>query len=156
MANSDGAPQNKSRLDINMSELSPEELTKALNQNGLGELAERMGIKLIEVSANKTVGTMPVEGNRQPLGLLNGGANALLAETLGSIAANVAAYPDRVAVGVDINVTHHKGVKEGLVKGFATPSHLGKSTGSYVIDIFNDKDERTASARLTVFFKEKN
>ena len=156
MANSDGAPQNKSRLDINMSELSPDELTKALNQYGLGELAERMGIKLIEVSANKTVGTMPVEGNRQPLGLLNGGANALLAETLGSIAANVTAYPDRVAVGVDINVTHHKGVKEGLVKGVATPSHLGKSTGSYVIDIFNDKDERTASARLTVFFKEKN
>ena len=156
MANSDGAPQNKSRLDINMSELSPDELTKALNQYGLGELAERMGIKLIEVSANKTVGTMPVEGNRQPLGLLNGGANALLAETLGSIAANVTAYPDRVAVGVDINVTHHKGVKEGLVKGVATPSHLGKSTGSYVIDIFNDKDERTASARLTVIFKEKN
>jgi hypothetical protein len=77
MTNSDGAPQNKSRLDINMSELSPEELTKAINQYGLGELAERMGIKLIEVSANKTVGTMPVEGNRQPLGLLNGGANAL-------------------------------------------------------------------------------
>jgi uncharacterized protein (TIGR00369 family) len=115
-----------------------------------------VGIKLMEVSANKTVGTMPVEGNRQPLGLLNGGANALLAETLGSIAANVAAYPDRVAVGVDINVTHHKGVKEGFVRGVATPSHLGKSTGSYVIDIFNDKDERTASARLTVFFKEKN
>jgi 1,4-dihydroxy-2-naphthoyl-CoA hydrolase len=67
----------------------------------------------------------------------------------------VAAYPDRVAVGVDINVTHHKGVKEGIVKGIATPSHLGQSTGSYVIDIFNDKDERTASARLTVFFKEK-
>jgi uncharacterized protein (TIGR00369 family) len=119
------------------------------------EMAERMGIKLIEVSANKTVGTMPVEGNRQPLGLLNGGANALLAETLGSIAANVAGYPDRFAVGVDINVTHHKGVKEGFVTGVATPSHLGKSTGSYVIDIFNDKDEKTASARLTVFFKEK-
>ena len=99
---------------------------------------------------------MPVQGNRQPLGLLNGGANALLAETLGSIAANVAGYPDRFAVGVDINVTHHKGVKEGFVTGIATPNHLGKSTGSYIIDIFNDKEERTASARLTVFFKEKN
>jgi uncharacterized protein (TIGR00369 family) len=156
MANSDGAPQNKTRSEIAMSELSPEDLTKALNEFGLGELAERMGIKLIEVSANKTVGTMPVEGNRQPLGLLNGGANALLAETLGSIAANVAGYPDRFAVGVDINVTHHKGVREGFVTGIATPNHLGKSTGSYVIDIFNDKEERTASARLTVFFKEKN
>ena len=156
MANNEGAPQNKTRADINMTELSAEELTQALNQYGLGELAERMGIKLIEVSASKTVGKMPVEGNRQPLGLLNGGANAILAETLGSIAANVAAYPERVAVGVDINVTHHKGVKDGFVKGIATPNHLGKSTGSYIIDIFNDKDEKTASARLTVFFKEKN
>ena len=156
MANNDGAPLNKSRADIKMSELSPEELTKALNEYGLGELAERMGIKLIEVSANKTIGTMPVQGNRQPLGLLNGGANAILAETLGSIAANVAAYPDRVAVGVDIIVTHHKGVKDGFVKGIATPLHIGKTTGSYLIEILNDKDERSASARLTVFFKEKN
>jgi uncharacterized protein (TIGR00369 family) len=156
MANNDGAPLNKSRADIKMNELSPEELTKALNEYGLGELAERMGIKLIEVSANKTIGTMPVQGNRQPLGLLNGGANAILAETLGSIAANVAAYPDRVAVGVDINVTHHKGVKDGFVKGIATPLHIGKTTGSYFIEILNDKDERSASARLTVFFKEKN
>jgi 1,4-dihydroxy-2-naphthoyl-CoA hydrolase len=156
MANNDGAPLNKSRADIKMNELSPEELTKALNEYGLGELAERMGMKLIEVSANKTIGTMPVQGNRQPLGLLNGGANAILAETLGSIAANVAAYPDRVAVGVDINVTHHKGVKDGFVKGIATPLHIGKTTGSYLIEILNDKDERSASARLTVFFKEKN
>jgi uncharacterized protein (TIGR00369 family) len=107
------------------------------------------------VSAEKTVGTMPVQGNRQPLGLLNGGANAILAETLGSIAANVAAYPERVAVGVDINVTHLKGVKEGLVTGIATANHLGKSTANYTIDIFNEKDEKTATARLSLFFREK-
>jgi uncharacterized protein (TIGR00369 family) len=138
-----------------MSDLSPEELKNALNEYGLGELAERMGIKITMVSAEKTVGTMPVQGNRQPLGLLNGGANAILAETLGSIAANVAAYPDRVAVGVDINVTHLKGVKDGLVTGIATANHLGKSTGNYTIDIFNDKNEKTATARLSLFFREK-
>ena len=82
-----------------MSELSPDDLKNALNEYGLGELAEKIGIKLTSVSAEKTIGTMPVEGNRQPLGLLNGGANALLAETLGSIAANVAAYPDRIFTG---------------------------------------------------------
>ena len=156
MAIDDGTPQKNTRADIKMTELSAADLTKALNDFGLGELAERMGIKLVEVSANKTVGTMPVLGNRQPLGLLNGGANALLAETLGSIAANVAGYPDRVAVGVDLNVTHHKGVREGIVTAIATPSHLGKSTGSYVIEIFNEKNERTASARLTVFFRDKS
>ena len=83
MAIDDGTPQKNTRADIKMTELSAADLTKALNDFGLGELAERMGIKLVEVSANKTVGTMPVLGNRQPLGLLNGGANALLAETLG-------------------------------------------------------------------------
>jgi uncharacterized protein (TIGR00369 family) len=155
MNNQNSASEAKSRQDIKMSDLSPEELKNALNEYGLGELAERMGIKLTMVSAEKTVGTMPVQGNRQPLGLLNGGANAILAETLGSIAANVAAYPDRVAVGVDINVTHLKGVKEGLVTGIATANHLGKSTGNFTIDIFNEKDEKTATARLSLFFREK-
>ncbi|MFZ9213111.1 MAG: PaaI family thioesterase [Candidatus Nanopelagicales bacterium] len=155
MNNQNSASEAKSRQDIKMSDLSPEELKIALNEYGLGELAERMGIKLTMVSAEKTVGTMPVQGNRQPLGLLNGGANAILAETLGSIAANVAAYPDRVAVGVDINVTHLKGVKDGLVTGIATANHLGKSTGNYTIDIFNEKNEKTATARLSLFFREK-
>ena len=155
MNNQNSASEAKSRQDIKMSDLSPEELKIALNEYGLGELAERLGIKLTMVSAEKTVGTMPVQGNRQPLGLLNGGANAILAETLGSIAANVAAYPDRVAVGVDINVTHLKGVKDGLVTGIATANHLGKSTGNYTIDIFNDKNEKTATSRLSLFFIEK-
>ncbi len=155
MNNQNSASEAKSRQDIKMSDLSPEELKNALNEYGLGELAERMGIKLTMVSAEKTVGTMPVQGNRQPLGLLNGGANAILAETLGSIAANVAAYPDRVAVGVDINVTHLKGVKDGLVTGVAAANHLGKSTGNYTIDIFNEKNEKTATARLSLFFREK-
>ena len=155
MNHQNSASEAKSRQDIKMSDLSPEELKNALNEYGLGELAERMGIKLTMVSAEKTVGTMPVEGNRQPLGLLNGGANAILAETLGSIAANVAAYPDRLAVGVDINVTHLKGVKDGLVTGIATANHIGKSTGNYTIDIFNEKNEKTATARLSLFFREK-
>lgn len=149
------ASEPKSRVDIKMSELNPEELKNALNEYGLGELAQSMGIKLTTVSAKETIGTMPVAGNRQPLGLLNGGANALLAETLGSIAANVAAYPDRVAVGVDINVTHLKAVKEGFVTGIATANHLGRSTGNYTIEIFNDKKEKTAIARLSLFFREK-
>ncbi len=63
MTSSADTPNNKKRADINMSELSPLELTKALNAFGLGELAESMGIELIEVSAQKTVGTMPVIGN---------------------------------------------------------------------------------------------
>src|SRR5688500_9413326 len=75
-----------------------------------GTLAERMGIALVEASADRVVGTMPVEGNIPPLGLLHGGASCVLAETLGSIAAMIHATElfGGVAVGIDIHATHHR------------------------------------------------
>lgn len=144
------------RADIQMDQLSAEELKDALNAYGLGELAERMGIKLLEVSAQKTVGTMPVMGNRQPLGLLNGGANATLAETLASIAANVHAYPSQVAVGVDLQISHHRPATQGLVTATVTALNLGRTLGTYSVEIRDEADKLTASAKLTVFFKDKD
>ncbi len=155
MPNNDPAKQPTSRADIQMDKLSSEELKDALNAYGLGELAESMGIKLQEVSAEKTIGTMPVAGNRQPLGLLNGGASAVLAETLGSIAANVHAYPSHVAVGIDLQISHHRPAVDGEVTGTATALHLGKSLGTYIIEIRDTNQKMTASAKLSVFFKEK-
>ena len=76
----------------------------------IGQMAQRMGIVLVEVGAVRTVGTMPVEGNRQPFGLLNGGASMALVETLGSIAANVHAGEGRYAVGVEISGSHHRSI----------------------------------------------
>lgn len=73
---------------------------------GLGELIPAMGIKFQELTAERTVATMPVAGNTQPIGLLHGGANVVLAETLGSLSAGVHGGEDLVAVGVDINATH--------------------------------------------------
>src|SRR5919109_2796537 len=72
-----------------------------------GQLGERMGVKVLEASPDKVVGTVPVEGNRQPYGLLHGGASAVLAETLASVGAMLHAGPGKIAVGVDLNCTHH-------------------------------------------------
>lgn len=78
-----------------------------MKQRGLGALAEKMGIELIELGADRAVATMPVAGNTQPIGLLHGGAHVVLAESLGSFAANVHAHPWGYAVGIELNATHH-------------------------------------------------
>ena len=91
----------------------------------VGTLAERMGIEILEAAPDRLVATMPVEGNTQPYGLLHGGASVVLAETLGSIGAALHAGPERVAVGLDINATHHRAARRGLVTGTATPIHRG-------------------------------
>ncbi len=113
-----------------------------------GALAEQMGIKLLEASAERVVGTMPVAGNEQPFGLLHGGASCVLAETLGSIGATLHALPG-IAVGVDINATHHRAVSEGTVTGVATPLRLGRSVATYDITITDEKGQRVCTARLT-------
>jgi 1,4-dihydroxy-2-naphthoyl-CoA hydrolase len=120
-----------------------------------GTLAERMGITLLEVSADRVVGTMPVEGNTQPYGLLHGGASCVLAETLGSIGAAVhgMSLGRPVAVGVDINATHHKGVRSGQVTGVATAIRLGGSIASYEILITDGNGDRVCTARLTCLLR---
>ena len=80
---------------------------------GMGGLNDKMGIELVEISAERVVATMPVEGNTQPYGLLHGGASVVLAETLGSVGSALHAHPDRIAVGVDINATHHRSATVG-------------------------------------------
>ncbi|WNM26043.1 PaaI family thioesterase [Demequina capsici] len=114
-----------------------------------GSLMERLGITLLEVGADKVVGTMPVLGNTQPVGLLHGGATAALAETLGSYGAAVHAGPGRTAVGIDLSITHHRAVRDGHVTATAIPLHLGGRVCSYTIEVVDDKGIRVASARLT-------
>ena len=97
----------------------------------------------------KAKGTMPVEGNTQPIGLLHGGANVVLAESLGSIGTQLHAGPNRRIVGVDINATHHKSATSGIVTAIATAVTLGKTLCCYEVEITNDKGERTCSARIT-------
>ncbi|KOU38293.1 hotdog fold thioesterase [Streptomyces sp. NPDC002039] len=119
-----------------------------------GHLGERMDIRILEASADKVVATMPVEGNTQPYGLLHGGASAVLAETLGSIGAMMHGGINKVAVGVDLNCTHHRGVRSGLVTGVATPVHKGRSTTTFEIVITDDQDKRVCTARLTCLLRD--
>ena len=112
-------------------------------------LDKKMGIEIIEASPQRMVGTMPVEGNTQPSGLLHGGANVVLAETLGSVGTYLHAGPNRRIVGVDVNATHHKSATSGKVTAVATAVTLGKTLCCYEVEITNNKGERTCSARIT-------
>ncbi|MEU6081885.1 hotdog fold thioesterase [Streptomyces sp. NPDC047108] len=119
-----------------------------------GHLGERMGLQVLEAAPERVVGTLPVEGNTQPYGLLHGGASGVLAETLGSIGAMLHGGPTKIAVGVDLNCTHHRGIRSGLVTGVATPVHRGRSTTSYEIVITDERDRRVCTARLTCLLRE--
>src|SRR3954471_9386925 len=128
---------------------------ESLFSGGGGALGARMGIRISEAAADRVVGTMPVEGNTQPYGLLHGGASCVLAETLGSVGAVMhgQAVDRPFAVGVDINATHHKGVRSGLVTGVATPVHRGRTMVTYEVVITDDLDERVCTARLTCLLR---
>lgn len=125
----------------------------AVRAMSAGTLAERMGIEITEVSPERLVATMPVAGNTQPYGLLHGGASVVLAETLGSIGAALHAGPDRVAVGLDINASHHRAVRSGLVTGVATPVHAGSTVVSYQIEVTDDTGRRVCTARITCLIR---
>jgi 1,4-dihydroxy-2-naphthoyl-CoA hydrolase len=122
---------------------------------GPNALGDRMGITLLETTPGRVVGTMPVEGNTQPYGLLHGGASCVLAETLGSVGAalHAAATHGGIAVGVDINATHHRSARSGLVTGVATAIHLGGTTASYEVVITDEHGARICTARLTCLLR---
>jgi len=120
-----------------------------IRQRGSGALDKKMGIEILDASPQRLVGRMPVEGNTQPVGLLHGGANVVLAESLGSIGTQLHAGPDRRIVGVDINATHHKSATSGFVTGVATAVSLGKTLCVYEIVITNEAGERTCTSRIT-------
>lgn len=116
----------------------------------LGELDEKMGVEVLEESADRVVARMPVEGNRQSFGLLHGGASAAFAEALGSWAAVIhAAAQGRTAVGVDLSVTHHASARSGWVTGTATALHRGRSLASYEVVVTDDDGRRLCTARIT-------
>jgi uncharacterized protein (TIGR00369 family) len=137
-----------------MAKLSAEALA-LLGTRGLGELAEKMGIELVELSAEHSVATMPVAGNRQPLGLLHGGAYVVLAETLGSIAANVWAHPEKSAVGIEVSASHSASARDGIVTATCKAINLGRSLTTHEIVITDEAGKRLSTVRITNFLKAK-
>ncbi|PAT14867.1 MULTISPECIES: PaaI family thioesterase [unclassified Corynebacterium] len=122
----------------------------------LGELDKHMGVEVLEESAERVVARMPVAGNRQSLGLLHGGAMAALAESVGSWAALIhASTMGKVAVGVDINATHHSSGREGFVTATATAIRLGRTLTSHEVVVVDDAGKRLCTARITNAIVEK-
>jgi len=116
----------------------------------LGELDEKMGVKILEQSVERVVATMPVEGNRQSFGLLHGGASLAVGEAVGSWAAVIhASTLGKTAVGVDVSATHHKSARSGLITITATPIHLGGTLTTHEVLITNDAGQRLCTLRIT-------
>jgi uncharacterized protein (TIGR00369 family) len=118
------------------------------------QLTDRMGIELTALSLDEVVGRMPVRGNRQPFGLLHGGASAVLAETLGSTLSALHALPERFPVGLELACTHHRSATEGWVTGTARPLHVGRSTSTSEIVIVDEQGRRTCTAKLTCLHRD--
>jgi uncharacterized protein (TIGR00369 family) len=120
-----------------------------------GTLAARMGIEFLEAGAERVVARMPVEGNTQPYGLLHGGASVVLAETIGSTGAAIHAGEGRIAVGIEINATHHRSATSGHVTGVATRLHGGRTLATYDIVVTDDQGRRVCTSRLTCMLRDR-
>ena len=119
------------------------------------QLTERIGIKITEWGPERVVGTMPVAHNRQYFGLLHGGANAVLAETLGSIAASMWSMPEKVPLGVELSCSHHRSATDGEVTGVCTPLHRGRTMATFEIRISDDQQRPICTARLTCLLRDR-
>ncbi len=124
----------------------------AINDWGKGTMVEYLEIVFTEKGEDFLMATMPVDHRtRQPMGLLHGGASVVLAETIGSTAANLCVDPEtRYCVGLEINANHIRSVREGVVTGTARPVHLGGRIQVWEIRICDEKDRLVCISRLTM------
>lgn len=122
-----------------------------LNLSSKNTLMEHLNIIYTELGPNYICATMPVcHFTHQPLGMLHGGASVVLAETLGSVAANFCVDEDSYCVGLDINANHVRAMREGHVIGKATPIHIGVSTQVWQINITDERERLVCTSRLTI------
>ena len=132
------------------------ELWDRLVATGGGELPKRMGIEFLELSAERSIARMPVEGNRQVVGILHGGAHVVLGESLGSISSAIHGGPGRIAMGIDINATHTGSISEGWVVGTCTAIALTKNMAVHEIIVTEEgTGRRLSTVRITNVLKER-
>lgn len=122
-----------------------------LNKRGENTLAEFLGIKFTEVGENTLTAIMPATARtKQPIGIIHGGANVVLAETIASTGANAVVDLEKFyCVGLEINANHIRPVKEGWVTGIAKPIHIGRTTQVWQIDIYNEAGKISCVSRMT-------
>lgn len=114
-----------------------------------GQMDDKLGIEILDYNPQRVVGRMPVAGNLQPYGLLHGGANAAIAETIGSTAASLNAPDGMICVGTQVLANHHRATRSGYVTAVATPIHIGRSLSTFKIEITNDDGELVCSGHLS-------
>lgn len=134
-------------------DLDPQLLERLVTSGG-GALASKMGIEFIELSADHSVATMPVDGNTQVIGILHGGAHVVLGETLGSVSSAIHAGPGRVAMGIEINATHSRSVSSGTVTATCTALNLGRTLATHEIVIRDEDGRRLSTVRMTNILRE--
>jgi len=119
---------------------------------GNNTMGDHLGIVFTEIGDDYLKATMPVDHRtKQPYGLLHGGASAVLAETLGSLASHLVVDSSKFnCVGIEINANHLRGVREGLVTGIVKPLHTGKTTHVWDIKLYDSRDKLVCVSRLTV------
>ena len=114
-------------------------------------MVEHLGIEMEEVGDDYLIASMPVDHRTvQPMGILHGGASIVLAETVGSMAANLAVEEGYYCVGLEVNGNHLKSVSEGRVFAKTTPVHLGRKTQVWDIRISDEAGKNTCISRLTM------
>ncbi|MGF1682883.1 hotdog fold thioesterase [Photobacterium minamisatsumaniensis] len=124
---------------------------ESLNQTSTNTLVEHLGIEYVSFDGGSLSAVMPVDSRtHQPLGMLHGGASVVLAETLGSIAANLCVDEGKYCVGLDINANHIRGMRSGLVKGTTSPIHIGATTQVWQIEIVDERERLVCTSRLTM------
>lgn len=130
---------------------------QALNHLSVNTMVQHIGIEFTAIGADFIEAKMPVDHRtHQPLGLLHGGASVVLAETLGSVAANCCVDGDKqYCVGLEINANHIKSARSGFVTGIATPIHIGGRTQVWEIKIRNEKEEMVCVSRITMAVMDK-
>ncbi len=122
-----------------------------LNKRGENTLADFLDIKFIAVGDDSLTATMPANARtKQPLGIVHGGANVVLAETIASTAANAVIDLEKFyCVGLEINANHIRSVRDGLITGIARPIHIGRTTQVWQIDLYNEAGKQTCVSRMT-------
>ncbi|MFN3801391.1 hotdog fold thioesterase [Belliella pelovolcani] len=125
---------------------------ETLNNWGINTMTDFLDIQFTKIGEDFLEATMPVNSRtKQPLGLLHGGANVVLAETLGSVAATLTVDKEKqYCVGLEINANHIKSVRDGLVRGITKPIHLGKKTQIWEIKIFTESGDLSCISRITM------
>ena len=122
----------------------------ALNASSENTMVAHLGIIYTRLEEGLLVAEMPVDARtHQPFGLLHGGASAALAETLGSMAGFLMTRDGQNVVGTELNATHHRAVAQGTVRGVCQPLHLGRSSQSWEIVVFDEQGRRCCTCRLS-------